>query len=161
MLLNELANVHLHRVGLADEDAELILHSIDKPNQGLGTFSTANQYDLPLRPLASCQVKHGARYLSQIGVQRIDAVKIDVQGFEPEVLRGLGEVLARDRPVIWCEMGARTVAEAGTTDKLSKLLPFSFRCFQLLLALRGAQRSCVLEERIGELPTGDYVLVPE
>jgi FkbM family methyltransferase len=160
MVLNGLTNVCLHKVGLADRDAELTLRQIDKPNYGLGTFSTVEQYDLPLRPVATCPVRHAGNYLAEIGIGSVDAVKIDVQGFEPEVLRGLADILRRDPPVIWCEIGAGTLAKIATTGELSTLIPFKFRCFQLALSSNWVGNSVGLRECSGDLPSGDYVLIP-
>jgi len=44
------------------------------------------------------------------GLVRVDLLKIDVEGTEPDVLRGMPETLRRDRPVIFAEVlpGART-----------------------------------------------------
>lgn len=160
MVLNGITNVRLHKLGLADRDSELTLHLIDKPNYGLGTFSTVEQYDLPLRPVATCPIRHGGNYLAEIGAGPVDAVKIDVQGFEPEVLRGLADILKRDRPVIWCEIGAGTLAKIATTGELSKLVPFEFRCFQIASSSDWVGNSVGLRERSGDLPGGDYVFIP-
>jgi FkbM family methyltransferase len=158
--LNGFTNVQLHKLGLADRDEELTLHSIDKPNYGLGTFSTVEQYDLPLQAVATCPIRHGGNYLASIGVGSVDAVKIDVQGFEPEVLRGLSEVLKRDRPIIWCEIGAGTLDKMATTADLSRLLPFEFRCFQFVKTSSWKGRSVALSERTGDLQRADYLFIP-
>ena len=160
IVLNGLTNVRLHKLGLADRDTELTLHLIDKPNSGLGTFSTVEQYDLPLRPVATCPIRHAGNYLAEIGTGWVDAVKIDVQGLEPEVLRGLADVLKRDRPVIWCEIGAGTLAKIKTTGELSNLVPFEFRCFQFASSSNWAWNSIELREGSGNLRSGDYMLIP-
>jgi FkbM family methyltransferase len=160
MALNQLTNVRLHKLGLADRDSELTLHLIDKSNYGLGTFSTTEQYDLPLRAVATCPIRHAGNYLAKIEAGPVDAVKIDVQGFEPEVLSGLTDVLRRDRPVVWSEIGAGTLTKMATTDALSKLVPYAVRCMHLEPVSGWAGDVVRLRERTGELPAGDYVLVP-
>lgn len=42
--------------------------------------------------------------LPLLGKQRVDLVKIDVEGFEMQVLRGMQELILRHRPVIFCEI---------------------------------------------------------
>jgi methyltransferase, FkbM family len=160
MALNGLDNVRLHKIGLADRDADLVLQAIDKPNQGLGTFSTEDQYDLPLRPIANCTVRHAGQYLAEIGVTCVDAVKIDVQGYEPEVLRGLSEILRRDHPLIWCEIGAGTLTKVHAVADLQTLVPFPFRCFKMASASRWRNDVVRLREFTSELPFGDYLIVP-
>jgi FkbM family methyltransferase len=39
-----------------------------------------------------------------IGGQRIDLVKVDVEGFETEVLHGMRKLLSAHRPVVFCEI---------------------------------------------------------
>ena len=157
--LNELHNVQLHKVGLGDCDTELSLQLIDKPNYGLGTFTTAEQYDMPLRPVATCPVRHAGHYVQRLDVQSIDAVKIDVQGFEPQVLRGLAEVLRRDQPLIWCEIGEGTATAIATLADLAACIPFAFRCYRFTSKQRLFNR-VVLHECTGALAAGDYLLVP-
>ncbi len=159
ILLNGVTNVRLHKLGLADRDSELMLHLIDKPNYGLGTFSVVEQYDLPLRPVATCPVRHAGNYIAEIGTGPVDAVKIDVQGFEPEVLRGLADVLKRDKPVVWCEIGAGTLETIASTSELSKLVPFAFRCFRFASKSSWGRSSVRLVECSGDLLSGDYVLI--
>ena len=43
-------------------------------------------------------------YVKSKGVDRIDFIKIDVEGFELEVLRGAKQTIERCKPVIYCEV---------------------------------------------------------
>jgi FkbM family methyltransferase len=159
--LNRLKNVFLHKVGLADRDDELTLHMIDKPNFGLGTFSTVEQYDLPLKAIVKCSIWHASTYLSRIGVEKVDAIKIDVQGFEPEVLRGLAEVLQRDKPIIWCEIGAGTLTSLDAFDDLIRLIPFEFLCFKFNTKSFFCQDVLTLVNFSGEMSNADYLIIPK
>jgi FkbM family methyltransferase len=51
---------------------------------------------VPARPLDE--------YIKTTGVDRIDFMKIDVEGFELEVLRGARQTIERCKPVIYCEV---------------------------------------------------------
>jgi len=158
--LNRLRNVTLHKIGLADSNSELTLQLIDKPNFGLGTFSTVEQYDLPLTPHATCVVRHAGEYLSEQRIVSIDAVKLDVQGFEPEVLAGLSTVLERDRPIIWCEVGSGTLKKIGKEHPFSQLLPFEFQCWRFATEPRRSRNSIRLIPQAVPQGTGNYVIVP-
>ena len=42
--------------------------------------------------------------VEELGIQRVDLIKLDVDGHEPAVLRGAGATLARDAPDIVIEL---------------------------------------------------------
>lgn len=156
---NRYGNVTLHKVGLAEHDAELPFHAIEKRNYGLGTFSTVEQYDLPLKRIGTCQVVQGDRYLAEQGIAHIDAVKIDVQGFEPNVLRGLSSTLQRCKPVVWFELGAGTQG-MQTATQLKALFPFEHRLLRMR-EIFGAFTVSIVLQRVGEeLQPGNYIIVP-
>lgn len=161
MALNDFGHVRLHRVGLGSAAGRLPLHVIDKENHGLGTFLSAPQYDLPLTVAAWCEVVPGDAYLEAQGIGRVDAIKIDVQGAELDVLQGLQGTIARDRPVIWFELGAGTHLQVGTVDDLRSIWPFRFRVHRVVERARFGRYETRLERAFGSLPTGDYIVTPE
>ncbi|MEQ1802929.1 MAG: FkbM family methyltransferase [Gammaproteobacteria bacterium] len=160
MALNSFSHVTLHKVGLGDAEAELPFYSIDKSNFGLGTFSTEQQYDLPLHKIAVCRVATGDAYVAEQGITDIDAIKIDVQGFEPMVLRGCQGILARHRPVVWFEYGAGTRANVRTAGDLQALFPYPVALLRVVPQARLFTWTTNLQPETGDLPTGDYFVVP-
>ena len=160
MQLNGFANVTLHRLGLSDADAELPFFGIDKKNFGLGTFSTDQQYDLPLKEIAVCRVANGDRYVREQGIGRIAAIKVDVQGFEPMVLRGCRGVLEQHKPVVWMEYSQGTRAEIRTAGDLEKLFPYPVSLWRLVIRTGLFTWSRRLEPVTGDLPEADYFVIP-
>ncbi|HAA27258.1 MAG TPA: FkbM family methyltransferase, partial [Cyanobacteria bacterium UBA8553] len=53
-------------------------------------------------------VKQGDRTLQSLALSSVSMMKMDVEGFEGFVLRGLGETIKRDRPIILMEMSQPT-----------------------------------------------------
>jgi FkbM family methyltransferase len=158
--LNAFTHVRLHQLGLADRNAELALHIIDKNNFGLGTFSTAEQYDLPLKEVCKAKVVVGDRYLHEERINDIDAVKIDVQGFEPEVLRGLHKTLERWRPIVWCEVAGGTTEKIETAQDLLRLLPGGYTLSRFVKARRWQSGTNLTPVSDGPLPHSDYLAMP-
>jgi FkbM family methyltransferase len=61
-------------------------------------------------------------YLAERGGLRVDFVKLDVDGFECEVLGGAPQMLARDRPVFVMEIAPYVLVERGAS--LEQLIGF-------------------------------------
>ena len=57
--------------------------------------------------------------IAGVGVDRVDFIKVDVEGFELEVLLGARGTLARHRPAMYLELGAE---EAAKRPRLAALL---------------------------------------
>lgn len=162
MAMNGLHNVILHKIGLGERDAELPFYSIEKTNFGLGTCSHVEQYDLPLKEIGTVQVARGDDYAREQGIGLIDAIKIDVQGFEPEVLRGLRGRLITDRPIVWFELGGGTLSKMHSLPQFQDIffLPVRLKKFEIKRSLM--KYRVELDEIRNEMLTcGDYIAVPE
>jgi FkbM family methyltransferase len=124
ILLNGLRNVEVFPVGLSDQDAVLDYEAVDG-NLGAGHFvsrepSAAAEALLP-------EVKVGDRLLKTHSGDRprIGLVKVDVEGMEPAVLRGLQDTLRRDRPVVLFE----ALDTAAARDTAEVLVSCGYRSF--------------------------------
>ncbi|MGH9680014.1 MAG: FkbM family methyltransferase, partial [Candidatus Acidiferrales bacterium] len=53
------------------------------------------------------------QYISEKGIQKIDVMKLDVEGGELEVLRGAAGMFERDRPILICEVLDETTSVWG------------------------------------------------
>jgi FkbM family methyltransferase len=111
---NGIGNVTLYRVGLADAPAELTLTVIAE-HSGMGTFAE----------VGGDEARHvSARYPAKV-VRGDDVlppqlpgavtIKIDVEGFECRVLRGLSATLAKYRPAVVTEVIRTHLVRAGNS----------------------------------------------
>ncbi len=160
--LNNLHNVQLHKVGLGDSDAELPFYLIDKKNYGLGTFSPIEQYDLPLKEVGRMTVVTGDGYIKSAHFGPVDAIKIDVQGFELEVVRGLADILEKDLPFVWLEVSADAMATVQSSESLRGLFPFQSDLFRFEQHRSGGifQSIRLRPASPGRLDPGDYLIAP-
>lgn len=99
---NSLDNVFVHPVGLGAANETLEFFEPPATNQGTGSFvlSDGGKSEAVTR----LQVVIGDEYLAQRGMERVDVMKIDVEGYEKNVLAGLAKTLERDRPVVVLEV---------------------------------------------------------
>ena len=92
--LNKATNIRVHRFGLGRSDETATFYENTSGNLGASGFRSCEgeRRDLPIRNADDA--------VAELGLSRIDLVKIDVEGMEAEVLSGLRETIARFRPVI-------------------------------------------------------------
>jgi len=151
--INPWAKVDLRKVGLGDTVADLPIFVND--NHGLSTFLDG---ELDNARGLSAHIAVGDEELCGVA---IDAIKIDVQGFEPNVLRGLRETIITCRPLIWVEI-SETTLHTPTKSALAELIPIPFR-LMLYTSRKGTllNRTVLVEHNSEHLPIGDYLVIPE
>ncbi|MBO1328724.1 FkbM family methyltransferase [Acetobacter suratthaniensis] len=124
---NGFSNIRLFPFGLGDKAGALLFVPPEKDNMGTGYFITASKAGSGV-PLP---VRVGDTVLADIPVA-IGLVKIDVEGFEPHVLRGLRRTLERDQPVIIMELNRDTKKSFVNEETFMNTLPRGYR----VLAIR-------------------------
>jgi FkbM family methyltransferase len=120
---NRLGNVRLERIGLGREPGELTLYDPLPDNHAptmLGEAGAAGMV-VRVRRLDDC--------LSEWGVDRIDLLKLDVEGYEPAVLDGAARTMGSGRVrAILCEFNAYWLGRAGSSPGAlrDRILGFGF-----------------------------------
>lgn len=92
---------------------------------------------------------------------RIDFAKIDVEGYEPEVLKGMQRIIAENAPVLLCEYN-RAALEAHGPETPNRLLEiFEDLGYSLYDAsVFGQRRAIRLEDRNGIPPFANLICLP-
>jgi len=95
------SNVVAHQVALSDTvgTAELIV-----PMYGGGFSNQTASLNPRKRNAGAGAVRVAQRTLDSYGFANVGFIKIDVEGFEPAVLAGARETIARERPVMQIEL---------------------------------------------------------
>jgi len=111
---NNLTHVRLIPYALGEDDGVLQYYPGGGSNSGTGTFlpEETGTYQEPVKIL----IKKGDQLLDELGLPRIDICKVDVEGFEPFVFRGLVQHLKASRPPILTEITHRSRAGFGSAD---------------------------------------------
>ena len=89
-------NVEVHPVGLSDDNRDAVL-SMPNPH----AFSWAS-VTLTGSPGMGIKLQQGDQYLANVlgNEERVGVIKIDVEGYEPEVLSGLRSTLIKHKPIV-------------------------------------------------------------
>ena len=103
---------------------QLMLAASDNRTTELQIYSSwplVREDDLHANHLGRLQLTEGARaisldtYLRQAGVPRVDFIKLDVDGFECEVLEGAQHCLEKFRPIILMELAPYCLRDRGNS----------------------------------------------
>ena len=114
--LNNLRNVHSLPIALADRDGEGSLLIAGYEHEGHNTLGgfvydtvLQEEYLVPLRRLDSV--------VDEWKIDRVDFIKIDVEGAELKVLAGAQETLQRCRPLILFEANSPALQQQGADNR--------------------------------------------
>jgi FkbM family methyltransferase len=93
-------NVELHAFALGERDTESILY-IAGETGGTSSLDPSFRQD---RREQLARVRNGDAVLRELGIDHVDLIKIDTESTEPDVLRGMRDIIARSMPDIICEV---------------------------------------------------------
>jgi FkbM family methyltransferase len=156
--LNGRTNVTVLPVALGDEDGSFLYYPPEDENPGTGTMAPLDGRDAA--SAITVETRRADAMIASGELPVPNVVKIDVEGYEPRVLRGFRETLVRERPFVLMELLADTRSRLGGEEALRALLyddaeiyevanprgkfdyalePFRYdRAFEILVAPQGA-----------------------
>ncbi len=115
---NGLDHVHAVHTALSDQGGEALIHINRAGN--IGSSSLHQRYDRSETQLV--QRMRGDEALERLGVKSVDFIKLDVEGHELDVIRGLSRTLSGCRPLILMEWNdeeaTHRINEAALFDNL-------------------------------------------
>ena len=155
--LNEISNIRLHKVGLSNQQEELDFYAPTGRNQGIGSFD-AGTVSKGNRNLGKLALVRGDEYLEKKVLQGICLLKIDVEGFEKNVVEGLRDTLEKSRPVTVVEVTYGNSLSFASLNELRAALPTDYVLFQF--NNRKADGSKARRRGAKAKLSGNYELIP-
>jgi len=126
---NGLTNVEFLPFGLAAADETLTYYwDPASANSSVGSFLPEHG---AREPHAQLQVRNGDNWVAERSLARVDLLKIDVEGFEVEVVIGLRDTLARHEPVVLIEISESSFDKLETAGGLGAVIPFSYDLYEV------------------------------
>jgi len=93
------------------------------------------------------------RFVMERNLSRVDLVKLDIEGAEPEALRGMRDTLRRDHPILICEV----LKGFGTEQPLEDLLASNGYRYYLLSPQGPVQRDQIEGQPDGQWELRNYL----
>ncbi len=117
--LNNFSNITINKFGLGFEIGNCYIANVDSHNQGMNRIvnPTSNTNNLSQVQMTTLDI-----YIKEKGLEKVDLIKIDVEGFEFNVLKGSKEVLDSYHPTLFIELDDENLIEQGSSAK--ELLEF-------------------------------------
>ncbi|TWI99243.1 FkbM family methyltransferase [Mucilaginibacter frigoritolerans] len=153
MLLNKAANVKLFPFALADEEGEADF-TIDTNSWNQGTFSLTGQNQGTEKQHVFIKVADNIQEVQDL--TSLALIKIDVEGFEFQVLKGLKQTLQKHRPRIIFEYDYHYWLKTGLSieECCSFLESFGYQFYQITPV------GCELISNITEIEGGNLFCIP-
>ena len=104
---NKFSCVDIVPFAVGDHCGKVKIKSFDSKNYGATSFeyTSDESYEDDIRVVTLDSVKE------MLGIQEVSFVKIDTEGFEMSVLKGMKGIIEKDKPALWIEVSEETVCE--------------------------------------------------
>jgi FkbM family methyltransferase len=116
--------VEVHHMAASDSDGDVFFSTLGNEANLGARFTAKEESTLLNQSLGGVQkpAKRRARTIDNLMQgQKVDLVKIDVEGYEPAVLAGMESVLRQQRPIVFSEFAPGTIQHISKTDPADML----------------------------------------
>jgi FkbM family methyltransferase len=121
--LNRLKNVRLVKRALGARRGRALLHIADPEHNGQNTLGGFGHAGVEAVDHLEVEVVDLDGLVDELGLARVDVIKIDVEGAELEVLKGALKTLQRHKPVVLLELFDAALRKQGASaDAVVSLL---------------------------------------
>ncbi len=112
--LNPVKNVTVEQLGLGDRPGSFLISNVDEGNQGMNRIV---QQPSDAGRTSRIHVTTLDTYVNEHMLEKVDMIKIDVEGFEFKMLNGAKATLERWHPVLFIELDDGNLIEQGSSAK--------------------------------------------
>ncbi len=120
--LNSLSHVYVHGVGLGEKEESLTFYAPPESDTGIGSFIETH-HDWNKDSGQMLPIKVGDQFFEEHGIKP-NIIKLDVEGFEKNVLCGLSNILTECKPTILLEFSPTTREQFSSYQDLLDIFPY-------------------------------------
>ncbi len=154
--INQLENITIHEVALGDEEGVIPFYAPPEESLGGGSFIESVALKHGERPVVDLPVVRGDDYFASQQIDSFSAIKIDVEGYEIPVLKGLKSTLDNVRPLVVTEVTHGASDVISTTTDIKAFLPDDYELYRF----KNQDDRLFRNQNRATKRTGRYQLVP-
>lgn len=128
LTLNDFSHADVLPFGLSDQSAQLPYFPPATGNLGIGSFMP--EAEGTAQPI-TLEVRKGDDVIEELGIKPT-LIKIDTEGFESYVLKGLKNTLEKDRPAVVFELGDLSRRDFTTRESIASFFPKGYSIYGIL-----------------------------
>ena len=160
--VNNIKNIIIHPLGLSDQKESIPYYPQDTECIGTGSFEKGFCASDEKNAI-TLEVDRGDDIVAAKNISDVGLIKIDVEGFEIQVLKGLRSTLSNNRPVVIFETlpGTRESTETDL-EIMSSLFPEKYSFF--VFSRRDKKEGCYSLRRVtsvDSLQSNDIIACPD
>ena len=122
---NNISNIQIFEIGLSDRRETLNYYAPTGNNEGIGSFDESS-IGKGNTSYGKLELQEGDQVIASDSWKNIKLIKIDVEGFEKKVIKGLSRTIEEERPVIVCEITYGQQLSFVSIEELSSYLPQNY-----------------------------------
>jgi FkbM family methyltransferase len=127
--INCIENIVAYNIGLSNKNEELLYYSPSENQSNKGTGSFIKDYNTGISPSIMLMLTSGDEFVKDYKIEDIDFIKIDVEGFEKEVLEGISMLINKNSPIIFMEFSAITALKVGSFENLKIMFHNNYKFY--------------------------------
>ena len=122
---NNISNIQIFETGLSDRRETLNYYAPTGNNEGIGSFDESS-IGKGNTSYGQLELREGDQIIESDSWKNIKLIKIDVEGFEKKVIKGLSRTIEEERPVIVCEITYGQQLSFVSIEELKSYLPKNY-----------------------------------
>ncbi|CAN5513787.1 N/A [soil metagenome] len=128
--LNDAGNLHVFNFGVSDKKETVKLYRVDPNNLGMNRILNETEAER-FEDYTTIETDTLDNVIAENKIERVDAMKIDIEGYEMHALRGATQLLTSFKPKLFIEVGYTRMINNGTspTEMVEYLKGFGYKIF--------------------------------
>lgn len=112
--LNNFPNLSVHNLGIGSNPGTLHLRSSDPHNRGMNKIEVDNNDSA--QENEAVKITTVDAWIDETATSKVDLIKIDVEGYEMEILKGAENTISRFWPNLFLEVNHKYLSEFGSSS---------------------------------------------